>query len=158
MTNEIWLSIEDACSLSNEKIETARRKCKSGIYTSKFEKEGKFKKYSILLASLPESVQKKYIENNVSKDESVNVIQENCDSYANAPEWARKQADKYLEIFNLTEGLNFKETKAFFLRSGRIFPPNLSLRKSRNTQSIPEFPHLNLGVNLSPRSSKSSFF
>ena len=113
MTNEIWLSIEDVCSLSNEKIETARRKCKSGIYTSKFEKEGKFKKYSILLASLPESVQKKYIENNVSKDESVNVIQENCDSYANAPEWARKQADKYLEIFNLTEGLNFKETKAF---------------------------------------------
>ena len=48
MTNEIWLSIEDVCSLSNEKIETARRKCKSGIYTSKFEKEGKFKKYSIL--------------------------------------------------------------------------------------------------------------
>ena len=52
MTNEIWLSIEDVCSLSNEKIETARRKCKSGIYTSKFEKEGKFKKYSILLAKI----------------------------------------------------------------------------------------------------------
>ena len=42
MTNEIWLSIEDVCSLSNEKTETARRKCKSGVYTSKFEKEGKF--------------------------------------------------------------------------------------------------------------------
>ena len=113
MTNEIWLSIEDVCSLSNEKTETARRKCKSGVYTSKFEKEGKFKKYFILLTSLPEEIQKKYIEKNINSDSVVEVIRTNTENYAKAPEWARKQADKYLEVFNLTEGMNHKQVKAF---------------------------------------------
>ena len=49
MYNEIWLTIEAVCSLCNEKFETVRRKCKSGVLQSTYIKEGKFKKYSILL-------------------------------------------------------------------------------------------------------------
>ena len=62
MFNEIWLTIDEVCSLCNEKFETVRRKCKAGVLQSTFIKEGKFKKYSILLNSLPEKYQKKYFE------------------------------------------------------------------------------------------------
>ena len=47
--------------------------------------------------------------------------------------------------------------KTPLLRFGRIFRSNFALRKSRNTQSIPEFPQLNLKQNISPKSSKKSF-
>jgi hypothetical protein len=40
------------------------------------------------------------------------------------------------------------------LRFGRIFRPNPSLRKSRNTQSIPRCPQLDLERNLLPKTSK----
>ena len=42
MFNEIWLTIDEVCSLCNEKFETVRRKCKAGVLQSTFIKEGKF--------------------------------------------------------------------------------------------------------------------
>ena len=47
--------------------------------------------------------------------------------------------------------------KTTLLRFGRIFCPNFSFCKHPNTQSIPVFSKLNLGQNLSPKSSKNSF-
>ena len=47
--------------------------------------------------------------------------------------------------------------KTPLLRFDRIFASNSALRKSRNTQSIPEFPQLDLNTNLSLKSSKSIF-
>ena len=47
--------------------------------------------------------------------------------------------------------------KTHLLRFSRIFAPNFSFCKVRNTQSIPNFTNLNLGTNLSPKSSKKSF-
>ena len=43
------------------------------------------------------------------------------------------------------------------LRLGRIYCPNSALRKSRNTQSIPEFPQLDLEQYLLPKPSKKHF-
>ena len=39
MFNEIWLTIDEVCSLCNEKFETVRRKCKAGVLQSTFIKE-----------------------------------------------------------------------------------------------------------------------
>lgn len=119
MNEEIWLTIEEVCSLCNEKYETVRRKCKSGALTNTFVKEGKFKKYSILLSSLPDRFQQKYFAVNNSNISTYNDVD---DLYANAPEWARKQADKYLEIFNVTDGMTYKEVKAFLKDWNEKYP------------------------------------
>ena len=61
MLNEVWISVEEVCSLTGEIKETVRRKCKSNKYISKYVKNGKFKIYSVLLSSLPSSAQNKYL-------------------------------------------------------------------------------------------------
>ena len=48
-------------------------------------------------------------------------------------------------------------SKTHLLRFERIFCPSLSLRKLRNTQSIPKLPQRNLSQNLSLNSSKMRF-
>ena len=57
-TSDVWLNIEEVCSLTNSKKETIRRKCKSGEYKCRFELAGRNKNYQILLSSMP----LKYIE------------------------------------------------------------------------------------------------
>lgn len=52
-SNNIWLSIEQVCKLTNSQRETIRRKCKSGEYKTRFEIQGRKKNYEILLSSLP---------------------------------------------------------------------------------------------------------
>lgn len=113
MFNEIWLTIDEVCSLCNEKFETVRRKCKAGVLQSTYIKEGKFKKYSILLNSLPEKYQKKYFENQTTLVVIGKQVDLNIDAYSNAPAWSKKQADKYLELFALTKNLKHKEILAF---------------------------------------------
>lgn len=90
MYNEIWLTIEEVCSLCNEKFETVRRKCKSGTLQSTYIKEGKFKKYSILLNSLPEKYQKKYFENQATSVVVEKQIDFDVNAYTNAPAWSKK--------------------------------------------------------------------
>ena len=54
------------------------------------------------------------IENkNVKKEQDLQLINNNSETYANAPAWSRKQADKYLEVFTLTEGMDYRQVKAF---------------------------------------------
>ena len=47
-TSDVWLNIEEVCSLTNSKKETIRRKCKSGEYKCRFELAGRNKNYQIL--------------------------------------------------------------------------------------------------------------
>ena len=61
MTEKIWLTIDEVCSLTSEIKETVRRKCKRGEYFSTFTKNGRFKIYSIKLSSLPLQFQEKYL-------------------------------------------------------------------------------------------------
>ena len=51
-TSDVWLNIEEVCSLTNSKKETIRRKCKSGEYKCRFELAGRNKNYQILLSSI----------------------------------------------------------------------------------------------------------
>src|SRR5574344_1089777 len=115
-SEEIWLSIEEVCSLTEDKKETVRRKCKSGQYKSVFKKDGKFKIYQIALTSLDERLQRRYIAQfkNPNNFAVTNIkYDSNIEEYSNAPLWAKKQADKYIELVSLTDDLNYKEKLAF---------------------------------------------
>ena len=108
MKNEIWLSIEEGCALTEEIKETVRRKCKRGEYSSTFTKNGRFKVYSVLLSSLPLEYQNRYFNKEDNNEKKVIDISNNAEEYALAPLWARKQADKYMELFSLTKNLSYK--------------------------------------------------
>ena len=110
MNNKIWLSVEEVSALTEETKETVRRKCKREEYTSTFTRNGRCKIYSILLSSLPRQYQNRYWQ---LKNEEVVDISNNSEEYALAPLWARKHADKYLELFNLTKNLKYKEIVTF---------------------------------------------
>ena len=103
MSNEIWLTIEEVSELTQEVKETVRRKCKRGEYVSKHKIEGKRKLYFVQLNSLPEVAQENYF-NKLNPDfNDVAVLENNAELYAKATITARKQADKYLELINLTK-------------------------------------------------------
>ena len=96
----IWLTIDEVCDLSGDKKETIRRKCKSGQVVAKFEKTGKTKNYYILLSSLSQKAQNKYFS---TQPENIfiseNKMTESMNKYSDAPAWAKRNAEKYLELF-----------------------------------------------------------
>ena len=105
MDNSIWLTIEDVSRLTGEIKETVRRKCKRGEYISSFVKNGRYKIYSVLLSSLPVKYHDEY--KNIEKNDVNEKFAINCEEYALAPLWSRKQADKYLELFSLTNNMKY---------------------------------------------------
>lgn len=99
-SNNNWFSLEDAEELLHLKGKTIKEKCRSGEFNYKVEKEGKKYIYYIFLPDIKNSVIQK---NNVFEDTE----------YSDAPLWAKKQADKYSDIINESEGLRGKELKKF---------------------------------------------
>lgn len=132
MNDNIWLTLEDVCELSNSKKETIRRKCKSGEYKTRFEINGRKKNYEILLSSLPI----KYIQKYNSYLQPVAVEDKSLEDYSNAPKWMRAKAEKYLELFELTKNMTYQE-KIDFLADWSIKYPEKhtsyqALRKAIN--------------------------
>src|SRR5574344_1156336 len=121
----IWLTIEEVCSLTGDKFETIRRKCKSGKLETRFEKDGKFKKYFIQISSLSLELQEKHL-NQLNEPKKLAVITSNIDEsinkYSNAPCWAKKFVDKYLELFAATEKMNYKEKTEFLKDWNKKYP------------------------------------
>ena len=115
-----WVDIKELAQALGFKIETLRRGCVSDKYISRFVKSGKYKNYEIDIASLPEKYLKKYnyILNNKNKN-----LQFNSEVYDNAQEWQRKQADKYLQLFTLTEGMSHNKTVEF-LKNWNVAHPD----------------------------------
>lgn len=103
MSDKIWLDLEMISELTGEIKETVRRKCKRGEYVSKHRIEGKKKLYFVQLASIPKLAQEKYFNKNNPDFKDVAVLENNAELYAQASITARKQADKYLELINLTK-------------------------------------------------------
>ena len=119
-TSDVWLNIEEVCSLTNSKKETIRRKCKSGEYKCKFELAGRNKNYQILLSSMP----LKYIEKYKSylTPTSQNEVEQSLEAYSNAPKWMKAKAEKYLELFRLTEGMTYQEKIDFLADWSQKYP------------------------------------
>lgn len=120
MNNEIWLSLEEVCELTDNKRETVRRKCKSGEYKTKSDVAGRKKIYHILLSSLPIKYVEKY--NSYLVSTPVIVEEESLEKYNNAPSWMKAKAEKYLELFRLTEEMTYQEKIDFLADWSQKYP------------------------------------
>lgn len=105
MAEDIWLSMEEVCELTHEVKETVRRKCKRGEYSCTYDKKGKYKNYLINLDSLPEAAKNRY--------NGIKINVQHSKFYKESPSWAKKQAKKYVELIEKTEGMKHKEIVEF---------------------------------------------
>lgn len=109
MQSSNWVDIKKLAEILGFNVETLRRKCANNLYINRFVKSGKYKNYEIDITSLPDKYIKKFNQY-LNKD---NNLQLNSDAYSNAQEWQRKQADKYLKLFSLTDGMSYNEIVEF---------------------------------------------
>lgn len=112
-TSDIWLTTNEACELLAIKKDTLRKACSKGKFESKKEKIEGITEYFVLLSSLPEDVQAKYFQQSHVKDENLEL---EVEIYNRAPKWAKDKANKYLAIFNKTDGLSGKELQEFIIQ------------------------------------------
>jgi len=101
-----WISAEYACELLGIKFDTLRKCCSQGKYQYKISKTGRKKEYKILVSSLPESIRGNLEPQDKSLDDSLM-------EYNKAPAWARKQADKYIEILTACKEYKGQALKDF---------------------------------------------
>lgn len=123
MQNSEWVDIKILADVLGFKTETLRRGCAANKYVCRYKKSGKYKLYEILISSLPSAYFKKYNNLVNSKKQDLQFINTNSQEYSNAQEWQRKQADKYLQLFSLTEGMSHNKTVEF-LKSWNIAHPD----------------------------------
>lgn len=118
MQNSKWVDLKELAKILEIKSETLRRGCVSNKYICRFIKTGKFKHYEIEISSLPPNYQKKY--NN--KTQTAKIKDLNSQDYNNAPAWAKKQADKYLELIAVTDGMTHSQIIDFLKIWNREHP------------------------------------
>jgi hypothetical protein len=108
-----WIDENQAANLLGLKVETLRKKSRAGEFTFKvIKKDGKVL-YSILFASLSHKLQNRFF--NIPSVQINNNVQ-----YSEAPEWAKRQAEKYVTILQQSDGLNGKELKTFIEEWNKI--------------------------------------
>ena len=98
----IWVDIDKASEMIGLSSQTLKRKCRKGEFVFKIVKKGKVAHYFILLKSMPDFAQDKYLG-----DSAVDL------KYSEVPSWAKLQAEKYVRILDASAGLKGKELKAF---------------------------------------------
>ncbi len=122
MCNPEWIELEKLAVILECKEETLRRNCVAKKYICRFNQSGKFKKYEIDLNSLPEKDLLKY-QKKLSKINNSDVCS-SSEYYTNAPEWSKKQADKYLELLSLTKVMKRNALETFVKNWNKDFPEN----------------------------------
>lgn len=98
----IWIDIKTAAGIIGLSEQTLKKQCRAGKFVFKIVKKGKRANYFILLKSLPDFAQDKYFGENFSGIK-----------YSEAPNWAKQQAEKYLEILENSDGLKGEDLKQF---------------------------------------------
>ncbi|MBR6126778.1 DDE-type integrase/transposase/recombinase [bacterium] len=96
--NDEWLTMDEACKLLRIKPKTLKDRCRKGEIEHRIFRNNREFVYYINKNSIPRIQKEKLIPTK---------------EYANAPEWARNQADKYIRIINNTRFLRGKELKKF---------------------------------------------
>ncbi len=102
----IWITEDEASDLLGIKPETLRKSCSLGKYIFKISKRKNKHVYKVLLSSLPVEIQDKYSNRN-------NDLASGLMEYNQAPDWIRKQADKYILILRSCECFKGQELKDF---------------------------------------------
>ena len=98
----IWVDIDKASEMIGLSSQTLKRKCRKGEFVFKIVKKGKVAHYFVLLKSMPDFVQDKYLG-----DIAVDL------KYSEVPSWKKLQAEKYVRILEASKGLKGKELKDF---------------------------------------------
>lgn len=98
----IWIDIKTAAGIIGLSEQTLKKQCRAGKFVFKIVKRGKYANYFVLLKSLPIFAQDKYF------GEKFPDIK-----YSEAPNWAKQQAEKYLEILENSDGLKGNDLKQF---------------------------------------------
>ena len=126
MISSEWINIDNLAEKLGVKKETLRRGCVSNKYTCRFEKVGKYKHYEILFSSLPKQYQEQFLKEEPTEFERLQLVENNCEEYANAPLWSQKQADKYLELINFTKDMTHAEIDSFLEVWNNKYPEKAS--------------------------------
>ena len=98
----IWINIQEASDVLGLSEQTLKRQCRRGEFVFKIVKKGKRANYFIMLKSMPEFAQDKYLGETEIKAK-----------YSDAPSWAKQQAEKYVRILDASAGLKGKELEEF---------------------------------------------
>ena len=100
----IWINIKEASDVLGLSEQTLKRQCRRGEFVFKIVKKGKRANYFIMLKSMPDFAQDKYLgETDIEA------------KYSEAPNWAKQQAEKYVRILDASAGLKGKELEEFVL-------------------------------------------
>ena len=122
MINSEWVDLIELANILELNAETLRRKCVSNEFVSRYHKNGRFKIYQIRLNSLPPEYLSVLKDKLKPETQDLQLINKNSETYANAPLWSKRQADKYLELFNLTDGMKHREIEAFLVNWNKNNP------------------------------------
>lgn len=90
-----WISLDEASQVLNLSIKTLKEHCRLGKLIFKIDKQGKKHNYFIYSASLPQ----------FAKDKLSSDVNDEQQTYSNAPNWSKIQAQKYLPILKASKGL-----------------------------------------------------
>lgn len=118
--NPQWIEIDDVSSVLNLSVKTVKEQCRNGKLNHKIFRNGKKSEYLISFDSLPEYAQLKI--QGLRNPETL--------KYSEAPSWAKSQADKYLDFFELTEDISGKDLKVFVAKWNEKNPQNTTSYQS----------------------------
>lgn len=123
---EVWLSSAQAVNLLNVSKWAFHKARQSGRYTTRDTFGNGGKQYEVLLSSLPVEAQARYWESHLAPaDEVVADVDADAKAYAEAADYSRTQADKYLSILTACEGLKGGKLKAFIAEWNARQPEHL---------------------------------
>lgn len=100
----LWIKIDTASELLGLSEQTLKKQCRAGKFVYKIVKKGKRANYSILLKSMPDFAQNKYLG-----ETELDV------NYSEVPNWAKQQAEKYVRILEASKGLKGKDLEKFVI-------------------------------------------
>ena len=98
-----WISIIDACKILNLREKTLKNRCYNGQLNYKIERKNNRNQYFIRFDSLNQ-YSKKFVLGNSDTE---------IQTYSDAPEWAKVQADKYITILKTSNNLHGLELHNF---------------------------------------------
>ena len=103
LNNQNWITVEDAANLLYVKPKTLKERCRKGEYNYRVVQENKKFIYMIHKESLPINIQ----------EEQSNVVYTSNINYSDAPNWAKMQADKYIQILKGSADLKGKKLEEY---------------------------------------------
>ena len=104
--NEVWLTVSEGVNLLGVSKQTIWVAIKKGKYRAKWVDGNGGRQYRIALSSLPIEAQRKWAKmKGVGSDEGEVMSAVEARALAEAPDYNRRKALRYLEAFRLIEGL-----------------------------------------------------